>query len=80
MLVGVTALVLELLLAQPLSAAAATAFGQLMLGEQASLSRATSLPGVGIVTLVTLLFVAVASFLPARSATAAPVRDALAHA
>lgn len=67
-----------LVLALPLTRAAATFFGELMLGEGAALEPVISGPGVAVTVLVTFAFGLVASWLPARRALRVVTKDALA--
>lgn len=79
MIVSVCGIVLGLLLAWPLSQAAAVFFGRLMLGDGAALRLAFSGEGFVIVLGTTLVFGWFASRLPARGAIRVSTRDALAY-
>ncbi len=79
MIVCVASIVLGLLLAWPLSQAAAVFFGRLMLGEGATLRPAFSGQGLGIVLVTTVVFGWLASRVPARRAIQVSTRDALAY-
>ena len=79
MIVSVCSIVLGLLLAWPLSQAAAVFFGRLMLGDGATLRLAFSGEGLVIVLGTTLVFGWLASRVPARGAIRVSTRDALAY-
>lgn len=79
MIVSVVSIALGLLLAWPLSQAAAVFFGRLMLGDGAALRQAISGEGLAIVLGTTLVFGWVASRVPARGAIRVSTREALAY-
>lgn len=79
MIVSVSSILLGLVLAWPLSKAAAVFFGNLMLGEGATLRTAFSGQGLVIVLGATLAFGWLASRVPARRAIAVSTHEALAY-
>ncbi len=79
MIVSFSSILLGLLLAWPLSKAAAVFFGRLMLGESAALRPAFSSVGLATVLGTTLVFGWLASRVPARRAIQVSTRDALAY-
>ncbi len=79
MIVSVASIFLGLLLAVPLSMAAAPFFGTLMLGEGALLRYAFSPLGFWITLVTTILFGWLASRIPARRAIRVSTREALAY-
>ena len=72
-------IMLGLLLALPLSAAAARFFGNLILGHNVSLEFAFSPAGIQFTLLVTLIFGQLASRIPARRALMLSTREALSY-
>ncbi len=70
---------LGLLLSWPLSKLASIFFGNLMLGKEAELGYAFSLPGFWITFAVTILFGWLASRIPAKSAINVPTHKALSY-
>ena len=79
MMVSVCSIALGLLLAWPLSQAAAIFFGRLMLGNGAALRLAFSGEGLAVVLGTTLVFGWLASRVPARGAIRVSTRAALAY-
>lgn len=79
MIVSAGSIVLGMLLAWPLSMAAAPFFGSLMLGDGAMLRYAMSPSGFWITLAATIAFGWAASRIPARTAVAVPTREALAY-
>ena len=79
LIVCLVSIPLGLLLAWPLSYAAAPFFGSLMLGDGAMLRYAFSTDGLWITMAVTLLFGVLASRIPAARAVRVPTREALAY-
>lgn len=79
MLTALASILLGLLLAWPLSRVASVFFGNLMLGEGATLRYAFSGQGLLVVLATTLVFGWLASRVPARRAIQLSTRDALAY-
>jgi putative ABC transport system permease protein len=79
MITSIASILLGLLLAWPLSMVASVFFGQLMLGEGATLRYVFSGEGFLITLVTTLMFGWLASRIPARRAIQIPTREALAY-
>lgn len=79
MIISAASVGLGLLLALPLSLAATPFFGNLMLGDNASLRFAFSIDGFWITLVTTLLFGWLASRIPARKAIQVSTREALSY-
>lgn len=79
MIASVASVGLGLLLAWPLSLAACSTFGTLMLGQGASLRYTFSVQGLAVTLVTTLVFGWSASRGPARRAVSVTTRDALAY-
>lgn len=79
MIISVVSVLLGLLLSWPLSSLAAPFFGNLMLGDGASLRFAFSHAGFVITLVTTLVFGWLASRIPARKAIQVSTREALAY-
>ncbi len=77
--VSIISIVLGLMLSWPLSIAASSFFGTLMLGEGASLQFAFSKSGFIITLFTTIIFGYLASRIPARNAIKVSTREALAY-
>ena len=79
MIISVASVFLGLLLSWPLSSAASPVFGNLMLGDGASLRFAFSANGFWITLVATVVFGWLASRIPARRAIKVSTREALAY-
>lgn len=78
-IVSILSIVIGLILAYPVSRAAALFFGKLMLGEEATLEYAFSHTGFVVTLVITFLFGWLASRIPAKSAIKVSTRGALAY-
>lgn len=79
MIVGITGIILGLLLSWPLGIAASSFFGDLMLGEGATLNFAFSYNGFWITLISTLIFGYLAGRVPAGKAIKVSIREALSY-
>lgn len=79
MIISVFSIALGMVIAYPLSQLAAEFFGNLILGDSASLAYSFSLTGFVVTLVVTLLFGWLASRIPARSGVRIATREALAY-
>lgn len=79
MIVSIASIFLGLLLAWPLSIAASTFFGNLMLGEGISLKLTFNYNGFWITLITTIVFGWLASRIPARKAINVSTKEALAY-
>ena len=79
MIISILSILLGLLLSWPLSKLAAIFFGNLMLGKEAKLQYAFSVPGFWITFAVTILFGWLASRFPAKSAIKVTTQKALSY-